>query len=234
MLRQRVLANAGCSGRFSGHRHHGHVSAKAPDVVLDPLDGQQLVPESVISWQRLVSGAEKPQGSQSVLDHHHDHVLLRGQLPGVVLPAGTCVVRPSVDPDHHRSRFACLEGIVVVDTVKRLPGQSGVVVEDASHTFRGVHVQQQAVLRLFHDVRRLWTPRPESRCVEDGLEQGPWLRGFPALVLRWGESVRDSSEGEIRTTFWAGELLSFKSAYLCDSDRVCLQGCSSNETGIEK
>ena len=94
--------DSGSTGRLSEDGHVVWVSSEVPDVVPHPLQSLDHVLQTVVSRGVRVLSAQEAQGSQAVVDGHHDHVLVH-QMIGAV---GECVSiatgeGSSVDPHHH-------------------------------------------------------------------------------------------------------------------------------------
>ena len=65
--RQEVDADGTGSGAFAEQRQGGGVAAEGGDVVLDPLDGQRLVVEALVTRRLLIVHVQKPLKKKSIL-----------------------------------------------------------------------------------------------------------------------------------------------------------------------
>ncbi len=103
-------------GGFAKQRNVGGVAAEGVNILLDPLQGGDLVEqrEVIQTLARLFLQCrmgEKAKMAQSVVDRHHHHVAA-GQRQAIVRrqAAGADGKPAAVQPNHHRQRLRCAGG----------------------------------------------------------------------------------------------------------------------------
>ena len=73
------------AGRLSEQSDLARVSPEVSDVVLNPGEGEDLVPQSQVTRHLLSGRAEEPKRAQPVVDAHHNHSavneVLRSEVP---------------------------------------------------------------------------------------------------------------------------------------------------------
>ena len=97
-------------GGLTENRHTPGISAEGIDIALHPLQRCHHVQQRKIARAVLGRGprlaqrpvAEPPQGSEAILDRHHDHPLLLHEGGAVIGQGGTLGVPATVNEDHHR------------------------------------------------------------------------------------------------------------------------------------
>merc|ERR1719422_218882 len=79
------------------------VSSKLGNILLNPLQSQDLVPETLVTRDIVPVQVKTTHDGQPVVDAHHHHVLVHEVLHAVHLSASTSAdIASSMDPDHHR------------------------------------------------------------------------------------------------------------------------------------
>ena len=86
-------------------RHRLGVAAEVGDVLLDPLEGRDLVHQAVVGHLRVLMGrrvgVEEAEDPEPVVDGDHHHIAVAGQHPAVVEVAWAPAVGFPVDKQHH-------------------------------------------------------------------------------------------------------------------------------------
>jgi hypothetical protein len=128
--RQDVVAPGG----LAEDRHVARIPPEGLDVVAHPGEGADVIQVSEVARLLLRAGSlaqrsvsEPAEGTQSVVHHHHDDVMGRGEMAAVVEAGGADGVASAVDPEQNGQA--------------RVAGRHGVGGEG-----RGVDVQRQTVL----------------------------------------------------------------------------------------
>ena len=82
--RANLQSHAHAASRLAEDGDGVRVTPEGPDVVLDPLEGQPLVPQAVVAWQRVVvvAGGEEAEDPEAVLYGDDDHPPVGHQLGG--------------------------------------------------------------------------------------------------------------------------------------------------------
>src|SRR5512135_695264 len=98
-----------CAGGFSENSHVTGVAAERSDIVANPLESVNLVPESVIARYTVgilgiqLRVSKEPENTKSIIyRHNHDFLTSCEMLPdiGVVRPRALDQAAP-MDPDHN-------------------------------------------------------------------------------------------------------------------------------------
>ena len=97
--------DTGGAGPEAKKCHRLGVSAKVPDVLLDPLERRDLIHQAVVGHLRVLVrrrvGVEKAEDPQPVVDGDHHHLPVACQHPPIVKVARPPAVRLSMHKQHH-------------------------------------------------------------------------------------------------------------------------------------
>ena len=74
-----MQADADGPGRLAEYRYVVGVSAERPDVLLDPVEGHQLVEQAGVARRVGVPEAEEPERPDAVSDGNEDYLAERGE-----------------------------------------------------------------------------------------------------------------------------------------------------------
>jgi hypothetical protein len=106
--------------------HLAGVTPKLLNVLLNPLEGHDLVEEGHVAGRSLVVGSQEPEGAQAVVEGHEEHAVL-DDVVGAEEVGGAAAhdEGPAVDVDHDRP-------FLLVD-VRRVDVEVEAVLGSSSH-----------------------------------------------------------------------------------------------------
>lgn len=112
LLAQDVIADRGATCALSENRDFGGIASEQFDVLLGPLQGQDLVFQPRVSRHYFVSGGQKPERADAVIEGHHNHILFEEEIGPVDVIGRRSVSEPAAVDEHHHRKF----GFVVLNS----------------------------------------------------------------------------------------------------------------------